>query len=232
MTDAHCHHEELLKVYPAAEEERQRLGVKIAKMDGIHPQYLSQSHKDHEVLINETLCSLCLCEIQAIGEIGFDLFPEYRPYEKAQEEVFAIQLALAIEQGLPVVLHVRKAMHKVFSYIRQLKQVPALVFHSYSGTVDDSRSLMRHGLNVYFSFGNAICLNHKQARQCVKELPLERLLTETDAPYQPQRGRAFSSYADLPIILNEMALLRNGNAKEIEEQIDINWHRVFESGHC
>jgi len=171
--------------------------------------------------------------IAAVGEIGFDLFnAAFKETEAEQRRVFEEQLEIALHYNLPVVLHIRRAMNKVFSYLKQLSKCKAVIFHSWQGTYDEGLSFLKRGVNAYFSFGNTIILNHKKAMKSCAILPSERLLTETDAPYQPRRGEAFSQWQDLPVILEAAANLRNeaGNKTyihEIEKQIELNFRKIF-----
>jgi TatD DNase family protein len=170
----------------------------------------------------------------AVGETGFDLYGEaFRRTEPVQDELFAAHLEIALSRGLPLVLHIRRAMHKVFAHTGALKKLPAVVFHSWPGTLPEGEALLRRGINAYFSFGTTILLNHKEARRSCASLPADRLLVETDAPYQPPRGKPFSSWADIPAILREAAALRReagnsgGEAAELEALTDGNFHRIF-----
>ncbi|MCL2802148.1 MAG: TatD family hydrolase [Treponema sp.] len=170
--------------------------------------------------------------IAAIGECGFDLFNEFKATETEQEEIFAVHLETAIKHDLPVVLHVRRALHKIFAVSKTLKKCKAVAFHSWNGTYEEALSLLNNGINAYFSFGNIIMLNHKKAIKSCALLPLERILTETDAPYQMRREEKFSRWTDLPLILETAAALRTqaGNktdVKELESKIEINFRKVF-----
>jgi len=202
---------------------------------GIHPQWLSlkETNKEKTAITAQldTLNALAAeKQIAAIGECGFDLYSEeYRATETEQEEIFIEHLKTAIKYDLPLVLHVRRAMHKIFPLVKDLAKCKAVIFHTWAGTLDEAQSLLRHGVNVYFSFGNVIMLNHKKAIQCCAQLPAERLLTETDAPYAPRRGEPFSRYADLPLILETAAELRGKNIKELEAQIETNFRKIFYS---
>jgi TatD DNase family protein len=127
-------------------------------------------------------------------------------------------------------------MHKIFEYCDKdmggmMKKLPAVVFHSYSGSPDEARSILKRGINAYFSFGNAILLNHKNAMQCVATLPQDHLLFETDAPYQMLKGREYSSYADIIGILQQAVQLRANRdihtIEELEQITDNNFCAVF-----
>ena len=176
--------------------------------------------------------------LAAIGETGFDLFnAAYRETEKIQDDLFAAHLETALRHDLPLVIHARRAMHKIFAYASigctALKKCRAVVFHSWSGTAGEGEALLRRGINAFFSFGTTIMLNHREAMRCCSLFPADRLLTETDAPFQPLRGKAFSAYADIVPILETMAALRReagsegSTAAELEKIVESNFREVF-----
>jgi TatD DNase family protein len=208
----------------------------------IHPQLPAVKKEGGEPFTDieitdslETLRKLAAAgRLSAVGECGFDLYnTAFKETEKIQDALFTAHLEIAVNFGLPVVLHVRRAMHKIFAAEKTLTKCKAVVFHSWSGTLEEARSLLRRGVNAYFSFGNAIILNHKQAIQCCSLLPAERLLTETDAPFQPRRGEKYSIWADLRLIIETAVTLRSnaGNvvtdANALENQIEENFRKVF-----
>jgi len=257
LVDAHCHPFDLINIFPDSEKERQTLGVLAAASAcsadeaayneklpnvlpcfGIHPQYISMRSVESGVR-NEYMAS---CDdllavlhgyasagrIKAIGECGFDLYSdEFKETQKEQERIFSQHLEISIKYDLPVVLHVRRAMHKIFLLVKTLAKCKAVIFHSWPGTFEEAKALLRHGVNVYFSFGNIIMLNHKKAVKSCALLPAERLLTETDAPYAPRHAVKFSSWKDLPLILETAAALRNTNVKDLENQIENNFRCAF-----
>jgi len=208
----------------------------------IHPQLPAVKIADGSPLTDseisdslETLRNLAAAgRIAAVGECGFDLHSTaFKETVKIQDALFAAHLETAVKCNLPVVLHVRRAMHKIFNAGKTLSKCKAVIFHSWSGTYEEARSLLRRGVNAYFSFGNAVMLNHIRAIQCCSMLPAERLLTETDAPFQPRRGEKFSVWGDLQLIINTMANLRSEaasvvvDAKTFENQIEANFRAAF-----
>jgi len=208
----------------------------------IHPQLPAvkieedKSFTDSELTASlEVLHNLAATgRLSAVGEFGFDLYnAAFKETEKIQDALFAAHLEIAVNYGLPVVLHVRRAMHKIFAAEKILSKCKAVVFHSWAGTLEEAHSFLRRGVNAYFSFGNAITLNHKQAIQCCSLLPAERLLTETDAPFQPRRGEKHSVWADLSLIIETAVILRNKtenlitDVKALESQIEENFRKVF-----
>jgi TatD DNase family protein len=172
--------------------------------------------------------------LDAVGETGFDLYDaRYRASEKIQEEMFACHLETAFKYNLPMVLHVRRAMHKIFAYSKELKKLPAVIFHSWSGTRGEGEALRQRGINAYFSFGAAVANNHREAMACAAHFQPDRILLETDAPYQPLRGKAFSSWRDLNAICSRIAGLRKEAAspcdtpEELEEATTANFFKAF-----
>ncbi|MDR0313184.1 MAG: TatD family hydrolase [Treponema sp.] len=207
----------------------------------VHPQFpassllpgVSQGRNDGHYIDNVLLPLLenlaAEKRLHAIGEAGFDLFnAEFRNTEKTQDKIFCHHLEVALKYELPMVLHVRKAMHKIFPHAKKLKKLPSVIFHNWSGTVGEGESLLRQGVNAFFSFGAAIVNNHKQAQRCCAALPLDRILVETDAPYLPPWGKPFSSWADLPLIYKVASDLRDG--AELEAVVEGNFFRAFGMG--
>jgi TatD DNase family protein len=213
-------------------------GVSIIRCFAVHPQLPAVKPEAVNTSLETLYAMAAENRLGAIGETGFDLFnppgrggdrTDYRVTEKAQDELFAAHLDLAITKGLPLVLHIRKAMHKVFAYSNRLKNVSAVVFHSYSGTFEDGKNLLRRGINAYFSFGTPLLLNHKTAQSACARLPPDRLLSETDAPYQPLRGEAFSHWGNMPAIVEKIAELRKEsmNSETIAAVIEENFRIAY-----
>ena len=223
-------HEALVRPAPAS---------RVIRCFGVHPQLaaaeageLSRFSTGEALALLETLAGAG--RLDAVGETGFDLYNQtYRDTAIRQEELFVLHLEVAVKKGLPLVLHIRRAMDRVFFHARTLKKLPAVVLHSYSGTLREGLDLLKRGVEAYFSFGTPILLNHKTAMDACARLPPERLLLETDAPYQPLRGRAFSHWGDLPLILRGAAALRKaagspcGTPQEVAAVTEANFFRVY-----
>jgi TatD DNase family protein len=196
----------------------------------VHPQMAADQGASDQKKLRDSLSVLDMLAAQgrlcAVGETGFDLYNAcFKETEKIQDELFAVHLETALRYDLPLVIHSRRAMHKIFASASELKKCRAVVFHSWSGTQGEGEALMRRGINVFFSFGAAITLNHREAMRCCAAFPAENLLTETDAPFQPPRGREFSSYADIGAVLAAMEALRGGI--KMEKIIEKNFRAVF-----
>ncbi len=176
---------------------------------GLHPQ-----KPDFGASLEENAAFLkCLLEekrICAVGETGFDLFsPEFKLNFEKQKKAWGICLDLALKYKVPLVLHDRKALDILFSYAKELASLPAVVFHSFAFGVKEAESLLSHKINGYFSFGNALIKGNKKSLACFEKLPLDRLLLETDAPYQTLRGQTFTPVSQIEAIYKRAGEIRN-----------------------
>jgi TatD DNase family protein len=263
LADAHVHLADLLERDPAypgrlagrewtccaashSEEEwtatqalRGRLPVFVSSF-GMHPQWAVWGHADF-------LARLASAgDIAAIGEAGFDFYGD-RPErvrnpenEIAQRAVFEYQLELAERCGLALLLHLRKATDLAFEYAPRLKRLRAAVFHSFPGSGDDARSLLTKGVNAYFSFGAPVVNGNKRAQAACASIPADRILSETDAPWQPPRrpegrplGEARKGAADwcrpedLEMIVDGISALRDTDRPSIERALARNFAAAF-----
>lgn len=184
-------------------------------------------------------------ELAAIGECGFAFYgdaPELvrsPENERAQRAAFEFQLSLADRCGLPLVLHLRRATDLLFEYAKRLSALRGLVLHSWPGPANEALDFLARCPQALFSFGLPIVNGNKKARASAATLPATAILTETDAPYQPPRIapntpgdrwqllRAYSTVADLPRVVAELASLRGQRPEAIEAQVEHNFLEVF-----
>ena len=129
-------------------------------------------------------------KIVAIGEIGLDYYWDENPPKDVQKDAFRKQMNLAKELGLPVVIHDRDAHSDTLEIIKEFPDVTGVV-HCFSGSVEFAKECIR--LGYYIGFTGVITFkNAKKIIEVAKEIPLERILVETDCPYmapEPNRGK-------------------------------------------
>ncbi|HEX8986961.1 MAG TPA: TatD family hydrolase [Rhodocyclaceae bacterium] len=171
---------------------------------GIHPMYVDDSREGDLDALRETLQRE---RAVAVGEIGLDFFVAERD-ERRQEFFFVEQLKLAREVGLPVLLHVRRAVDAVLKQLRQI-EVPGGIAHAFNGSRQQADELIKRGFKL--GFGGA--MTHGRAtrlRSLAATLPLSAIVLETDAPDIPPAwldgGR--NEPAELPRIGTVLAELR------------------------
>ena len=154
---------------------------------GSHPD--AADEVDEDVL--EEYRALCKLnpKIKAIGEIGLDYHYEDIP-RQIQLRAFRAQMALARELGLPVIVHEREAHGDGMAVVEEFPEVTG-VFHCYSGSVEMARELVKRGWYIGFT-GVLTFKNARKAVEVAADLPLDRILLETDCPYMapaPYRGK-------------------------------------------
>lgn len=153
---------------------------------GSHPD--AADEVDEQVLEEYRL--LCREEkVKAIGEIGLDYHYEDIPRE-IQKKAFRMQMALAQEVGLPVIIHQREALADCLEILGDFPEVKG-VFHCFSGSAQTARELTAQGWYVGFT-GVLTFKNARKALEAAKAVPKDRIVLETDCPYmapEPYRGR-------------------------------------------
>ena len=153
---------------------------------GSHPD--AADEVDEQVLEEYRL--LCREEkVKAIGEIGLDYHYEDIPRE-IQKKAFRMQMALAQEVGLPVIIHQREALADCLEILGDFPEVKG-VFHCFSGSAQTARELTAQGWYVGFT-GVLTFKNARKALEAAQAVPKDRIVLETDCPYmapEPYRGR-------------------------------------------
>ena len=193
---------------------------------GLHPQ--SGEYIDIEKNLSFLEKLLINGEVKVLGETGFDYFTDdFKNQNDKQEKMFIKQLELAEKYNVPVVIHCRKANEKLFEYSGELKKLPSVLFHSFMGTSSEALSLLNKNINGYFSFGKQMMNNNKKVISCVKELPLEKLLCETDAPYQFLKGETKTKNSQIKEIYSAFISLRNEDESIIFDQLFENFNAMF-----
>ncbi len=182
---------------------------------GLHPCYIAL-HTRADIAELERIIST-KPECVAIGEIGLDYFLDElkAPEVKArQQEFFRAQLELARRYSKPVILHVRKAHQDVLHILQAMKFCEGGIVHAYSGGIEEARHYARLGFRL--GIGGPLTYDQsKRLRSVVKEMPLETLVLETDAPdmiplphRKPGVHRTRNSPEFLPSVAAAMAELK------------------------
>jgi len=143
--------------------------------------------------------------VVAVGECGLDYHYDHSPRD-TQREVFAAQIGLAHEHGLPLVIHTREAWEDTFSVLDSEGTPEHTVFHCFTGGPDEAERGLARGAHVSFS-GIVTFKNAHELREALVRCPLDRVMVETDSPYltpEPMRGRR-NSPANLPLVAARMA---------------------------
>ena len=190
------------------------------------------SHPDAADEVNEEVLEeyrkLCKLnpKIKAIGEIGLDYHYEDIPRE-IQKQAFRMQLELARELKLPVIVHERDAHEDGMHLVREFRDVSG-VFHCYSGSAEMARQLVDLGWYIGFT-GVLTFKNARKAIEVAQSIPLERIVLETDCPYMapvPFRGQR-NDPGKLFRMAEKLAEIRGLSVEEIHEITTENGKRLY-----
>jgi len=147
---------------------------------GLHPHHAARLD---DVMLKALRDLLLAPETVASGEMGLDFFRDFSP-RPAQESAFQRQLEMAANIGKPVFLHQRDAHARFLPILKeQLDRLPAAMVHCFTGTRAELRDYLDLGL--YIGITGWICDERRgqHLKECVLDIPPERLMLETDAPY-------------------------------------------------
>ena len=189
---------------------------------GYHPESV-----DNGTCFNERHMLKLIKEnkVVAIGEIGLDYYWD-TTFKENQIEMFERQLQFAAAHSLPVIIHDREAHAATLQLIKKHK--PNGVLHCFSGSVEMAKEVV--GLGLYFGVGGVVTFkNSKKIVEVIKEIPLERILLETDAPYlapEPFRGKINrSDYIEF--VAKKIAEIKNVDYEQVLLQTTENTKKLF-----
>lgn len=168
----------------------------------------------------------------AIGEIGLDYYWDKEPeIQKNQRYWFKRQMELARETGLPVIIHSRDAAADTYDLMKEIHadEIPGVI-HCYSYSPEMAKEFVKMG--YYIGVGGVVTFkNGKKLKETVKEIPIEKILLETDCPYmapEPNRGTRNDS-GNIPYVVEEIARIKGLSTDEVEK---ITWDNAMKLFKC
>jgi len=250
MIDSHCHldfeplHNRLDEVLAAARDagvhtvvnigvdlDSSRRSVELAAAHemvyatvGVHPH-------DARTLDDSVLAEFrelaAQRKVVAIGEIGLDFYRDLSP-RPVQKEAFRRQLELAVSLNMPVVIHTRQAFRDTVEIVRDYAaDLPGGVFHCFPGRVEDANEIIALGFIIGLT--GVITYTGSDMSKVAAEVPLDRIIIETDAPYLtpvPHRGRT-NEPAYVKYVCEKLAELRAASVAEIEKTTDCTCRKLY-----
>lgn len=250
MIDTHCHIDE--EAFDADREEviaRQQEsgveamivpGVNVASIEtvlqvcrahpgycfpalGLHPEDVKADWQE-QLAIVENAIRAHHNELVAIGEIGLDYYWD-KTFKEEQQEVLRRQLLLARELNLPVILHNREATEDIIRIVREVGGRG--VFHCFNGSRETAQQILDMGF--YIGIGGVLTFKNSKLAEKLENVPLERILLETDAPYMapvPHRGERNESRFMIHVA-ERLAQVYNCTIEDIISATTVNAKQLF-----
>jgi TatD DNase family protein len=252
LVDSHCHLD-----FPALAEEGdavleracaagvgvvQTIGTRFDRFDrvlaiaeadprifcsvGVHPHHAAKEPLESP---EPLLAHAAHPKVIGIGESGLDYYYDHSPRD-VQERVFRAHIEAARRSGLPLVVHTRDADEDTIAVLREeMARVPFTgVIHCYSSSRALGVAAVEMGM--YLGIGGILTFRRSdELRATVRELPLDRLLLETDAPYlapEPHRGKR-NEPAHVALVAARLAEVKGVALAEIEQATTANFFRLF-----
>jgi TatD DNase family protein len=199
---------------------------KCFAMMGLHPCYVNEDYRNQLSLIRKHLDEN-RDRIIAVGEIGLDFHWDLT-WKKEQEEAFREQCRWAAEMKLPISIHSRNSTAELINILRDMN-LPELtgVFHCFSGDINQADEIMNMGF--YLGIGGVVTFKNSSLASIVRDVPLEFILLETDAPYlapTPYRGKR-NEPAYLRLIAEKIAEIKQLPLDKIAQITSLNAEKLF-----
>lgn len=219
-------------VIPSENYETSQKAVRLAETYGpvygavgIHPH--ETKYASEEIL--QKIGDLAqLPKVKAIGEIGLDYHFFYSDKE-TQQKWFSRQIELARDLDLPFLIHDREAHGDTLSILKKHKNSRMRgIMHCFSGSVETAEELMKLGFYISFA-GPLVFPNSRRLKEAAREIPLDRLLIETDSPYltpPPHRGER-NEPANVIYVAEEIARLKGIPVETVVEETRKNGLSIY-----
>lgn len=191
---------------------------------GLHPTSIGADWKAEFAKMEQYLDK----KITAIGETGIDCYWS-KEFLEEQKEAFRLQLDLAHDLDLPVIIHSRESTEIMLDILKECRHLNLRgVFHAYSGSRETFKEIQKLG-DWYIGIGGVLTFKKASIAEHVKDIPLDRILLETDSPYLtpvPFRGQRNES-AYIPHIATRLAQIKDIPLEEVAETTTANAVKLF-----
>lgn len=213
-------------------KETNNRAIKLLELDnsivasvGFHPTEVKVINTyDYDNLVKQ----LNIEGVVALGEIGYDYYWDTTTKEE-QTEAFTTQLDIAVQTKKPIVIHVRDAMNDTYEMVKKYaNKLNGGILHCFSGSTEMAKKFIDLGFHISLA-GPVTFKNAKVPKEVAKAIPLEWILTETDAPYlapHPFRGK-MNEPALVTLVVDEIAKIKNMEYEEVAKQTFENANKVF-----
>ncbi len=204
-------------------------------MVGLHPEDVKDNFREElrrlECMLKQDIDGGTR-RFVAVGEVGLDYYWD-KTYREEQKEAFSVQIGWAAEYGLPLMIHSRSANGDLLACLSPWRdKLPGGVFHCFSGSVETAHELLNFHPGFCIGIGGVLTFRKSKLPEVVKEIPIERIVLETDSPYMapvPMRGKR-NEPAFVPYIIDLLAQAKGLTPEEVGSVTTQNAMRLFFSG--
>ena len=208
-------------------------GIELAKQYfiycsiGIHPDQAAEiAAQNSREYLDVIASQLSYEKAMALGEIGLDYYYDDASPRDVQRKIFEEQLALAKDLDVPVIIHNRDAHQDTLELLNKYR--PKGIVHCFSGSAEVAKEVLRLGMYIGFT-GVITFKNARRAVEAAAEVPLDRLLIETDCPYmapEPFRGKRCDSTM-LTQMVQKLAEIKGVEPQQLADQTFANACTVY-----
>lgn len=202
----------------------ERFPGRCIAMAGLHPCYVKGNFEEELKVVEDLLAKR---KFAAIGEIGLDFYWD-KSFTSEQYKALDTQVLWALKYQLPVVLHTRNATSETFDAIKQYCSAGLKgIFHCFGGTLEEARKITEAGFLL--GIGGVVTYKNAGLAETLKEIDLQYLVLETDAPYLtpvPFRGKRNES-AYLKLIAQKIAEVKACSLEEVVTATSSNATKLF-----
>jgi len=193
-------------------------------MMGLHPCSVKEAYKNELKTVSAYFEKR---QFIAVGETGLDFYWD-RTFTKEQYEAFQIQIGLALQYDIPVVIHSRNSIDECIKVISENQQGNLKgVFHCFSGNIEQSRQII--DLGFHLGIGGVVTFKNSGLDKVLADLDMKNIVLETDAPYLapvPFRGKR-NECSYLKYVVEKLSEIKNVSQQEIENITTENAKRLF-----
>jgi TatD DNase family protein len=195
----------------------------IFPMMGLHPTSVKENFREE---LNQVKTWLDKKIFKGVGEVGIDLYWD-STFKNMQIEAFHEQVIYSLEYNLPLIIHIRNSFDEIFNVLDEFRDRSLCgIFHSFTGNIEQARKAIRMGFKI--GINGIVTFKNSGLSNVVKEIGLENIVLETDAPYLspvPKRGKRNESSHLIYIAekiaeifsadMERVAAITNGNVKQV-----------------
>ena len=193
-------------------------------MMGLHPCYVKENVQAELDIVADQLSKR---KFPAIGEIGLDFYWD-KTFVSQQQLAFNTQMQWALDYSLPIVIHTRNAMGETIEAVKPFaKKGLRGIFHCFSGSKESAEQII--GMGFHLGLGGVLTYKNAGVAEAIKDIPMEWLVLETDAPYLspvPYRGKK-NEPAFIIEVAKKLAEIKNIPLHEVAEMTSKNAVKVF-----